>query len=125
MMMLLSCWADSKKYAAVTLLLFLLYDFKKFFVIRLSEAWKEVEFRVEEIKFRQNYCKEWERELSRNKVKDFWSDVKNHIFVTEASGSYVIYFSGDVAGDWRRHGLVHTGMEIVRVLIPDKQRSEV
>ena len=59
MMMLLSCWADSKKYAAVTLLLFLLYDFKKFFVIRLSEAWKEVEFRVEEIKFRQNYCKEW------------------------------------------------------------------
>ena len=27
--------------------------------------------RVEEIKFRQNYCKEWERELSRNKVKDF------------------------------------------------------
>ena len=44
MMMLLSCWADSKKkYAAVTLLLFLLYDFKKFFVIHSSEAWKEVE----------------------------------------------------------------------------------
>ena len=27
--------------------------------------------RVEEIKFRQSYSKEWERELSRNKVTDF------------------------------------------------------
>lgn len=52
-------------------------------------------------------------------------DFRNDTFVIEEGSSFKISFRGTVAGDWRNVAFVNTGVEIARVVVPEKQRGEV